>query len=235
MAVFNHGIFSKAKNKLGGAVFQQYEGMQVGREYNKNVKNPNTDKQIAARAKFKLASQLVALFEPVLLIVGAKISIYTRRIRGAFVGAVSRAATYEAEEATIKLNELSQAVNQTVGFSEIPTPTISGTSAQNATINATSGDVVTYKVVAYDRNSNILGTRTETFTSNGTAQAVVVPITSSTPDNYDIIAVAIRALTENGAVIYSNIDSQYMVEVTRLVASGDVDTSNIVAVSVTQS
>lgn len=66
MARFNHGVFSKAKNKLGGVTFQQYEGMQIGKEYQPNVKNPNAPKQVATRARFSLSSKINALLYPYL-------------------------------------------------------------------------------------------------------------------------------------------------------------------------
>lgn len=235
MAIFNHGIFSKAKNKLGGVTFQQYEGMQIGKEYQPNVKNPNTANQIAARAKFKLASQLVALYNSVLMIAGAKISIYSRYIRGAFVGVISREATYDAQVATISPQEFATAINTRVGSSEVQAPVISGSTAQNATISATAGDIVTYEVVAFDTLGNIIGRDSDSFTASDTPQAITLPLTSTTPDRYDVVAVATRAVTEEGAAIYDNIIGSYDIEVTRLIAAGDVEASNITAVTLPQS
>lgn len=236
MAIFNHGIFSKAKNKLGGVTFQQYEGMQIGKEYQPNVKNPNTIKQIEARANFKLASQMVALYQEIILIVGAKLSSYSRYIRGAFVSAVSRLAEFsEASlDSSLSIDGFALAVNTKVGVSSIPTPTISGSSAQNATITATVGDVVTYEVVALDSSNNIIGRSVQSFTATATPQAVVLPITPTTPSVYNIVAVATRAMTENGTAIYDNLAEGYMIHVTRLVNSGDVAASNIAAIELPQ-
>lgn len=64
MARFNHSPLTRAVNKLGGIVFQQYDGMQIGREYQPNVKNPRTVAQTENRMRFKLASQLNALLAP---------------------------------------------------------------------------------------------------------------------------------------------------------------------------
>lgn len=64
MAKFNHGVFTKTRGKLGGVVFQQYEGMQIGKEYQPVVKNPNAPEQIATRSRFSLASKTNAILFP---------------------------------------------------------------------------------------------------------------------------------------------------------------------------
>lgn len=57
-----HGLFGKATGKKGDAVFSVRNGQQLMSQYNPIVSNPNTDKQIAARSKMKLVSQLSAVF-----------------------------------------------------------------------------------------------------------------------------------------------------------------------------
>lgn len=54
------GILGKGTGKLGNAVFAVSGGEQIMREYNPNVSNPNTDAQVAQRAKLKLMSQLAS-------------------------------------------------------------------------------------------------------------------------------------------------------------------------------
>ena len=93
MARQNHGPLSRAKGKLGGVVYQQYEGMQISREYQPVVKNPQTTKQVENRAKFKLSSQITAQFFDVLNIRLAKLSIYTRKRRGASVNSIIKTIT----------------------------------------------------------------------------------------------------------------------------------------------
>lgn len=56
------GLFGKGSGKLGSAVFAISGGEQIVREYNPRVSNPNTAKQVGQRAKFKLLSQLAAVF-----------------------------------------------------------------------------------------------------------------------------------------------------------------------------
>lgn len=58
------GIFGKGSGKLGSSVFAISGGEQIVREYNPRVANPNTDAQVAQRAKMKLMSQLAAALAP---------------------------------------------------------------------------------------------------------------------------------------------------------------------------
>ena len=54
--------------KVGNIVLTSVGGKVVGREYNPNVANPNTQPQQNTRSKFKLASQLSATMAPVIAI-----------------------------------------------------------------------------------------------------------------------------------------------------------------------
>lgn len=60
------GILGKGTGKLGSSVFAVSGGEQIVREYNPNVSNPNTEAQVAQRAKLKLMSQLAAALAPAL-------------------------------------------------------------------------------------------------------------------------------------------------------------------------
>ena len=63
-----NGIFGTGSGKTGNAVFATSAGKQIVRTYQPKVSNPNTDAQIAQRAKFKLLSQLAAAMAPVIAI-----------------------------------------------------------------------------------------------------------------------------------------------------------------------
>lgn len=55
-----NGVFGKGTGKVGNSVWAVSGGVQIVRPYNPNVSNPNTDAQVAQRAKFKLMSQIAA-------------------------------------------------------------------------------------------------------------------------------------------------------------------------------
>lgn len=62
------GILGTASGKLGNGVASTVAGQTIMRQYQPNVKNPNTDAQVAQRARLKLASQLAAAMSPVIVI-----------------------------------------------------------------------------------------------------------------------------------------------------------------------
>lgn len=62
------GIAGKASGKMGSMVFRVREGQQVISQYNPIVKNPKSAAQTDQRAKFKLMTQLSAIFANVIAI-----------------------------------------------------------------------------------------------------------------------------------------------------------------------
>ena len=63
-----NSIIGKVTGKIGGMVFSSTGGAVIAREYNPNVSNPNTSKQVNQRAKLKLLSQIAAALAPVIVI-----------------------------------------------------------------------------------------------------------------------------------------------------------------------
>lgn len=61
-------ILGHGKGKLGAAVFSSTNGQQVVRQYQPNVKNPNTVAQTIQRARFKLMTQIASSMAPVIAI-----------------------------------------------------------------------------------------------------------------------------------------------------------------------
>lgn len=232
MARFNGGIFSKLKGKLAGVVFQQYEGIQVGKEYQPNVKNPSSAPQVENRAKFKLASQIVAVFQNVMTIAASGVSPYTRMIRGKLVAAIRAAATFANNSASIDSDVLQNAVNSLHLNPIVAKPTISGETISNTKISATEGDIVEYTIVAVDSNGGIAGAQTTRFTATASPVQVLAPVTAETPAFYRIGAVAMRATTGEGAAIFSNLVQLSIIDVTYGVRSGDVEVSHFTYVEI---
>ena len=59
-------LFGKINGKIGGVVFSTSGGVQISREYNPNVANPNSEAQVNQRARMKLMSQLSSTMAPVI-------------------------------------------------------------------------------------------------------------------------------------------------------------------------
>lgn len=229
MAKFNGGIFSKLKGKLAGVVFQQYEGLQVGKEYQPNVKNPNTDGQVQSRARFKATSQKIALFSEILLLAGAKVSSYVRMVRAALVQRIMAISTWDDEEkkAVIGDADFASAVNSLNFNPEVAAPVLAGETISNATISVPLGNQFRYTIVALGTAGNVVGQ--STISGDGAAQPISIsaPRTSENPASYEVVAIAMRTNSGNGNPSYENLTNTDTVMVVRGVAAGDILVSHI--------
>lgn len=230
MARQNHGPLSRAKGKLGGVVYQQYEGMQISREYQPNVKNPQSEKQTLNRSKFKLASQITAEFFYVINQRFAKLSIYTRTRRAASVKALHAVVTAEQPESPELLVASAISALNEKSIQDFVAPTIDTATQGQAKVLATQGDVVFVTVVSYDGNGNFASKTDETYTSTGTAKAFL----AGTETNI-IMAVALRATSEAGRATLTNTvlsaegsaTDAWMLDIERGVAAGDILVSGL--------
>lgn len=228
MARQNHGPLSRAKGKLGGVVYQQYEGMQISREYQPNVKNPQSEKQTTNRAKFKLSSQIVAEFYYVFKQRLGKLSIYDRTKRGASVNAIFNSVmTVDPTTPDVLVDSVIAAINAK-SMQDFEAPVISA-SAGTASVTAASGDIVFATVVGYDENGNFQSKSDETYTSDGTAKNFPAVSTESNV----IMAVALRATTEAGRATIENLgiggstaaEASFSNAIVRGIAQGDFEVS----------
>jgi len=203
MARQNHGPLSRAKGKLGGVVYQQYEGMQISREYQPVVKNPQTTKQVENRAKFKLASQITAEFAKVINVRLSKLSIYKRIRRGASVNAIYGVINTTTPENPQALLAIVIAAINAKSQNDFEAPSINSDEG-NWSIEAAAGRIVIYTIAAYDTtDGKLFGTRTETYTSDGAAKTIDLP----SGYNCVVMATATEATTEAGRATISNITS----------------------------
>lgn len=229
MARQNHGPLSRAKGKLGGVVYQQYEGMQISREYQPVVKNPQTTKQTQNRAKFKTASQVVAQFSEVVNVRLAKLSIYTRIRRGAAVNVIFKEVAPNDNTFDASFVDIVNGLNAK-SMATIESPVVASGANNTVNITATSGDVVTYIGVSYDTDGKMMSREIETFTSDGSTKEITP---AAHADTFAVMVVAVRATTEAGRATLSNIagiNEGFTLEVSRSVAAGDVEISDIAGV-----
>jgi hypothetical protein len=68
MAKLDYGVFTKGRNKFGPAVSYIRGGVQVVREYVKNVRNPRTKKQMLQRMKFSEMNKVSNAVKPAITI-----------------------------------------------------------------------------------------------------------------------------------------------------------------------
>lgn len=231
MARQNHGPLSRAKGKLGGVVYQQYEGMQISREYQPNVKNPQSEKQVNNRADFKLASQTVALFQEVINARLSKLSIYTRMRRGAALEAVKRIATSGLNNDRVIMFTSAMAAINAKSLTEFAAP-ITTEAEGVVSVTAPATAVILGVIAGFDANGQLVGRKVVSATSSGPAQTFDIPseyVSAKAAFVYTI------ATTEDGRAIYENITNagtDISLAIVRLIASGDADISDIASISV---
>lgn len=125
--------------KLGGSVFAIRFGEVIERQYQPVVNNPNTNAQVAARARLKLMSQLAAVMAPVIAIprVGAVSS------RNLFVKHNYQKSSYANDSASVQL----ASIQLTRGIISLPAITATrGTGTIEVTLNSSSKE---YSRVVY--------------------------------------------------------------------------------------
>lgn len=97
-----NGIFGTGSGKVGASVWAVSSGVQIVRPYQPNVSNPNTDAQVAQRAKLKLMSQIAAVLAPAIAF--KKEGLVSARNK--FVSANFHLAQFEQNKAGVLLAEL---------------------------------------------------------------------------------------------------------------------------------
>lgn len=95
----------KGSGKLGSDVYYVSHGVQLKRDYTSEVSNPNTVRQVAQRLRFKLASQVSAALEPVIVIPRKQLqsprNLFVKKNMGFFYSDGSSAqVTFEALQIT---------------------------------------------------------------------------------------------------------------------------------------
>lgn len=226
MARQNHGPLSRAKGKLGGVVYQQYEGMQISREYQPVVKNPQTENQTKNRAEFKLASQTVALYKEVINARLGKLSIYTRTRRGAALEAIKRIITNPQDnEFQLEFADAVSAINAK-SLTEYAAPTVT-TTAGKFSVTAPAETVIIGVIVGFDTEGGFVGRKVVVGAGSASARDFTFPAEYKTAKAMFVYTVATE---EAGRAIYDNIedpDTAFRLDVARLVSTGDIDISDI--------
>ena len=140
------------------------------------------------RMKFKLASQFSNLWKDIIalnMIKKTRDGVMSRATATKVaIGAMS--GNSGAESAVISLgnfcNDFNAKNNQPVAADLELTFNVS-----NQKITAPAGNVITYKVVAFDEQNTPIGTHVTTYTSDGTAKNIDLPAIFGTAVRYDIM------------------------------------------------
>ena len=137
-----NGLMGKGSGKLGSSVFAISGGEQIVRQYNPVVSNPQTDAQVAQRAKLKLMSQLAAALAPYIAI--PKKGLVSARNQ--FIAKNIGNATYSEDTASIELTTLQLTIGS-VFLPGIEMTTNAGTSSPAVRLTSAAADNI--ESVAY--------------------------------------------------------------------------------------
>lgn len=156
-----YGIFGKGSGKMGSSVFAISGGEQLVREYNPNVANPNTDSQIAQRAKFKLMSQVATALSGVIAM--KKEGLVSKRNK--FVSRNFALASYQNGRASVALSDL-----QIAGSVPVIVAIVNGDSGEIVQLSgAPNREIsgVVYVALDNDANGNLFVSEVKNVTDAG--------------------------------------------------------------------
>lgn len=202
-----NGIFGTGSGKTGNAVFATSAGKQIVRTYQPKVSNPNTEAQIAQRAKFKLLSQLAAAMAPVIVI--PKSGLVSARNR--FVTKNIPLATYADDKASIVL----AAIQLTDSQSSIGDIHLSYDSVENKLKCYIEANLVgVYEKVRYctfkkteDSKLQLVQTDVVTVDAEDFPNAEI-NIPGLTAGNYVVYAYGMNPKNASASVGYNNYDTE---------------------------
>lgn len=234
-----YGFVGKGTGKLGASVFAISGGEQIVRQYNPVVSNPNTEAQIAQRAKLKLMSQLAAAMEPGIMFV--KVGLVSARNQ--FVSKNIGLATYgesEPEQASIDLTKI-QLTPSNVAMRPLGVVTLSaGTlSLALADDGGKAYTRVVYVVYAKTRENELAYVASKSVTEPGTGNTYPTTVQCGFA-NVVVYAFGVNDKNSNATIRYENYvaeqgDADATLDTLKLFKSTDYGLTMSVAVEVTDS
>lgn len=206
---------SKGSGKLGSTVFAVNSGVQIAREYQPKVTNPNTEAQQDTRARFKLMSQLSAVMSPVIAI--KKDGLKTARNQ--FQSLNFDIVKYENENASINLNrvQLTKSNRSFAGFSADRSGGAAIAVELDASMAKTASRVV---YIAYEKQNDgslsLLGSKVCSVAGDDGKFADTLPHSSKSVVLY---AYAIKDTDESVTVKFGNLVAPSAEKVAKLLVS----------------
>lgn len=194
-----NGIIGKGTGKLGSSVFAISGGEQIVREYNPVVSNPNTEAQIAQRAKLKLTSQLAAALAPAL---GFKKQGLVSA-RNQFVSKNIGLIGYDTDQASVNLTDI-QLTPSNISFPALSVT--AGTEVLNVALAAAAaGDIkrVAYFVYKQTDDDTLEYVASKIVTEAG-AESTFPTTFSVSEGNFVVYAYGIKDNSVNATIRYEN-------------------------------
>lgn len=218
---------SKGSGKLGSTVFAVNSGVQIAREYQPKVSNPNTEAQQDTRARFKLMSQLSAVMAPVIAIKKDGLKTARNQFQSINFGIVN----YENENASINLNQvqLTKSNRSFAGFNADRSGGASIAVELDASMAETASRVV---YIAYEKQNDgtlsLLGSKVCSVAGADGKFADTLPYSNKSVVLY---AYAIKDTDESVTVKFGNLVAPSAEKVAKLLVSSS---ENMNAVNLTK-
>lgn len=217
-----YGLFGAMTGKVADVVMAVRNGEQIARKYQPVVSNPQTATQISARARFKLMSQLSAVFAPYIAIrkVGSVSS------RNLFVKENFKNSTFTNDNADIDMSAI-KITKSVVGF-----PVITATRNANAlnvetTVVPQDVDRVVYVVIVRNDDDSLRAVGSTVVTAPGTNGTypglVVVPGDGA----LFVYAYGIRDNSETAKAIFGDLISPNATTVARIITSSSLTENDV--------
>lgn len=209
--------------KLGASVFRVRGGETIENQYQPIVFNPNTTKQIAARGRMKLMSQLAAVMAPVLMF-QRKANVSSRN---QFISANYGASTFENNQADVVLTEV-KLTKSSVGL-----PSFSATRGEglelNVTLYRTAFELnrVVYVAFAKGSDSKLRLSGSTVVTENGNGYWPGTITLSSADEEHVVYAYGVRDNTEYAKVVFGDLEVLTAETVAKLLVTRQLTESDI--------
>lgn len=217
-----YGQDGKGKGKLGSSVYSINHGVQIKREYNGTISNPNTPAQVSQRSRFKLASQVSASLAPVIAIprkgIQSPRNLFVKKNMGYFYS--------DAQGAFVSYENL-QITPGCVGLPGIEITRFDENSMNIALLESVLGafDTVVYNVFRKIDEENLLLIHSEVCevdADNGSASIE----TDNFAGNLVVYAYGIRQKNAKARAIYGNCQINSGTDVAELVANRTLEMNN---------
>lgn len=200
--VFNN---MQKTGKVAGSVFSIRNGVVIERAYNPIVSNPSTTKQVEARAKLKLISQLAAVMAPVVA--------FTRdglvSPRNNFVKVNYQSVTYSNLQAQVDFSAV-RITKSVIGLPGISASRASGSVSMSLGIGTTALSRMIYAVFAKNPDNTVRYVGSTVATEPGTnnlwpAQVAIEGAGSSVA--FIVYGYGVKDLTEAAKAIYGEMQA----------------------------
>lgn len=219
-----YGLTGKMQGKYGNSVFRIRRGTQVMAQYNPVVDNPNTQKQVNARSRFKLVSQLASIYASIIAIPrdGA---ITSRNLFTKKNFPLSASADGKAE---IKL----PAVQLTASNREMPAFSVSRSNGSAILVGlqqAAAFSRVVYAVVAKNANDNLRVFASDVIENTTAGEANT--FAAELPYTAEAIVVYAYGITDTNAAAraaFGALHSPTAEDIATLVTSRTISTNDVV-------